>query len=212
MFPKLTYFLSGVIATLGVTVTVTDPATLENLVSFPKRLAAHFQPRKVSLIDQTTAKFYTEYHIRKALDFVKFIPESDKDDLASQVTDQCFEDMKETEWFSLEFPFSGYEPGSAKEVKKTRSTANSLDSIYSQIGQSVDNLPNIISFCTYRMGLTLGIFGVLTIKDKHDVENPRNNPLKEGTIRFGGYENQVLEGLDLEGLGKYEFTITPPRQ
>ena len=59
---------------------------------------------------------------------------------------------------------------------------SSANSIAQTLTESIAQLPSLISALSYLAGVTLGTLGVLKIKDH--VENPQQNPLKEGAIRL----------------------------
>lgn len=61
-------------------------------------------------------------------------------------------------------------------------TGSSANSIASTLVGSISALPSLISALAYLAGITLGTLGVLKIKDH--VENPSQNPLKDGAIRL----------------------------
>lgn len=54
--------------------------------------------------------------------------------------------------------------------------------IASGLNTSLSKLPFLVSSMSYLAGITLGVLGVLKIKDH--VENPQQNPLKAGAIRL----------------------------
>lgn len=60
--------------------------------------------------------------------------------------------------------------------------ANNFGDIASNMVDSIEELPGLISGVSYAIGLLLGILGVLKLKDH--VENPGNTPLKDGAIRM----------------------------
>lgn len=60
--------------------------------------------------------------------------------------------------------------------------ANNFGDIASNMVDSIEELPGLISGVSYMIGLLLGILGVLKLKDH--VENPGNTPLKDGAIRM----------------------------
>ena len=60
-------------------------------------------------------------------------------------------------------------------------TAN-INHVLSTIIESIESLPGLISALAYMIGLLMGYVGVMKIKDH--VENPDQNPLKEGVIRL----------------------------
>ena len=59
---------------------------------------------------------------------------------------------------------------------------SSANSIAATMTDSISQLPSLISALSYLAGITLGTLGVLKVKDH--VENPQQNPLKEGAIRL----------------------------
>lgn len=60
--------------------------------------------------------------------------------------------------------------------------ANNFSTIAQNIGNSINDIPGLLSALAYLMGVVLGILGVLKIKDH--VENPTQTPLKDGAIRL----------------------------
>ncbi len=61
-------------------------------------------------------------------------------------------------------------------------SANNFGTVVTNIGASIATLPGLISGVSYMMGVTLGVLGVLKIKDH--VENPGQTPLQQGAIRL----------------------------
>lgn len=57
-----------------------------------------------------------------------------------------------------------------------------LNAVINAIYLSLKDLPGIISSAAYILGLIMGVHGLLKLKDH--VENPDQNPLKEGVIRL----------------------------
>lgn len=60
--------------------------------------------------------------------------------------------------------------------------ANNFGDIAENIIDSIEELPGLLTGIAYMMGLLMGVLGVLKLKDH--VENPSNNPLKDGAIRM----------------------------
>lgn len=60
--------------------------------------------------------------------------------------------------------------------------ANNFGDIASNMVDSIEELPGLISGVSYMIGLLLGILGVLKLKDH--VENPGQTALKDGAIRM----------------------------
>jgi len=60
--------------------------------------------------------------------------------------------------------------------------ANNFGDIASNMVDSIEELPGLISGVSYMVGLLLGILGVLKLKDH--VENPGQTALKDGAIRM----------------------------
>lgn len=59
---------------------------------------------------------------------------------------------------------------------------NSFTKIGTTITSQINGLPGLATSLAYISGLTLGILGIMKIKDH--VENPSNTPLKDGAIRL----------------------------
>lgn len=59
---------------------------------------------------------------------------------------------------------------------------NTFSTIAENINTSISSVPGLITGLSYLLGLVLGVLGVMKIKDH--VENPQQNPLKEGAIRL----------------------------
>ena len=59
---------------------------------------------------------------------------------------------------------------------------NNLANITTNIGNSAQTLPGLVSGTSYILGTVIGTLGILKIKDH--VENPPGTPLKEGAIRL----------------------------
>ncbi len=64
----------------------------------------------------------------------------------------------------------------------TEAQANNFSSIGSNIVNSIANMPQLLSALSYMFGILLGVLGIMKIKDH--VENPGNEPLKNGAIRL----------------------------
>ena len=64
----------------------------------------------------------------------------------------------------------------------TPAHANNFSSIASNIVASIASLPALLSALSYMFGILLGVLGIMKIKDH--VENPGNEPLKNGAIRL----------------------------
>jgi hypothetical protein len=60
--------------------------------------------------------------------------------------------------------------------------ANSFNSISQTITSQIGGLPGFLTAIAYIMGVIFAVLGILKIKDH--VENPSQNPLKEGAIRL----------------------------
>ena len=60
--------------------------------------------------------------------------------------------------------------------------ANNFSSVAKNMTLSMGNLPSMLSAVAYLFGLLLGVLGVMKIKDH--VENPSQEPLKNGAIRL----------------------------
>ena len=54
--------------------------------------------------------------------------------------------------------------------------------IASNIGDSIAELPGLISGMAYLVGLLMGALGIMKIKDH--VENPTQTPMKDGAVRL----------------------------
>ena len=59
---------------------------------------------------------------------------------------------------------------------------NNFSSVAKNMTLSMSNLPSMLSAVAYLFGLLLGVLGVMKIKDH--VENPSQEPLKNGAIRL----------------------------
>lgn len=60
--------------------------------------------------------------------------------------------------------------------------ANNFNNIGENIVTSISNMPSLLSALSYMFGILLGVLGIMKIKDH--VENPGNEPLKNGAIRL----------------------------
>jgi len=65
----------------------------------------------------------------------------------------------------------------------SQASANDLNSYLSDTSGNVNNIPDLISFMSYIGGAALAALGV--VKLKAHVENPSNNPMKDGLARLG---------------------------
>ena len=64
----------------------------------------------------------------------------------------------------------------------TQAQANNFNSIGQNIVNSIAQMPMLLSALSYMFGILLGVLGIMKIKDH--VENPGNEPLKNGAIRL----------------------------
>ncbi len=60
--------------------------------------------------------------------------------------------------------------------------ANNFNNIGQNIVSSIASMPALLSALSYMFGILLGVLGIMKIKDH--VENPGNEPLKNGAIRL----------------------------
>jgi hypothetical protein len=60
--------------------------------------------------------------------------------------------------------------------------ANNFNNIGQNIVSSISSMPALLSALSYMFGILLGVLGIMKIKDH--VENPGNEPLKNGAIRL----------------------------
>lgn len=60
--------------------------------------------------------------------------------------------------------------------------ANNFNNIGENIVTSIGQMPALLSALSYMFGILLGVLGIMKIKDH--VENPGNEPLKNGAIRL----------------------------
>lgn len=59
---------------------------------------------------------------------------------------------------------------------------NNFSNIAENIVDSISDLPTLLAALSYLFGLLLGVLGIMKIKDH--VENPTQEPLKNGAIRL----------------------------
>ena len=57
-----------------------------------------------------------------------------------------------------------------------------VDNVVTNFTDAIANFPKLITGLAYLAGITLGVLGVMKLKDH--VENPQNNPLKDGAVRL----------------------------
>ncbi len=60
--------------------------------------------------------------------------------------------------------------------------ANNFNTIGENIVNSIASMPALLSALSYMFGILLGVLGIMKIKDH--VENPGNEPLKNGAVRL----------------------------
>ncbi len=65
---------------------------------------------------------------------------------------------------------------------ESASAGNNFGTIVTNMEESIQSIPGLISGVSYMMGILLGVLGVLKIKDH--VENPGQTPLQQGAIRL----------------------------
>ena len=89
------------------------------------------------------------------------------------------------------------------------SAAATGESVTQGMVETIGFLPQLIKTLAYLAGLTIGLLGVLKIKDH--VENPANAPLKDGAIRLATGAallasptlfDVMVSGLGAEGGGQ----------
>ena len=61
---------------------------------------------------------------------------------------------------------------------------NDFSSIARNITRSIEELPGLLTGVSYLVGLSMGILGIMKVKDH--VDNPQQSPLKDGAIRLAG--------------------------
>lgn len=179
MYPKLTYFLGGFVAALGVAVTVTDPKTLDNIMTFPSRLSSYFTDSPESLFDITASKIIVEGQIYQVLDTTMDMPDQYKSALASHWATQCIDE------------FYKFLPDANNENENSagKDSFGSLEGEAEKLLLSSIKTSEVISICSYRTGFTLSAYGIVRLQQY--VENPTQTPLKDGAIRL----SQNGEGL-----------------
>ncbi|MCB9973121.1 MAG: hypothetical protein H6854_01000 [Rhodospirillales bacterium] len=92
-------------------------------------------------------------------------------------------------------------------------TGNDLKEMTEEFIGSTNSLPGLISIVAYISGLSLGVLGVLKLKDH--VENPSQTPLKDGAVRLaaGGallalpFLYEVIVGSLANGTGQASQVI-----
>ena len=67
-------------------------------------------------------------------------------------------------------------------MTSTTAHANNFSSIASNMATSISSLPTLLAALSYMFGILLGVLGIMKIKDH--VENPGQEPLKNGAIRL----------------------------
>ncbi len=81
--------------------------------------------------------------------------------------------------------------------------ANNFNSIAQNLVDSIANFPTLISAVSYLFGMLLMVLGVLKIKEH--VENPTQEPLKNGAIRLaaggGLFALPILSEAAFETIG-----------
>lgn len=70
----------------------------------------------------------------------------------------------------------------AGEALADPGTGNNFSEIAKNVNTSITELPGLLSAVSYLMGIGLGVLGIMKIKNH--VENPGQNPLKDGAIRL----------------------------
>lgn len=97
---------------------------------------------------------------------------------------------------------------------ESANAGNDFSSITTNIGESIESLPGLLTGVSYMMGILLGVLGILKIKDH--VENPSNAKLQDGAIRLaagGGlfalpivYE-AMQNTIGADGAGPQQFQL-----
>ncbi|MGJ8532451.1 MAG: hypothetical protein ACSHYC_09755 [Alphaproteobacteria bacterium] len=178
MYPRLTYFLGGAVAAVGVVVTLTDPKILENVATFPERVVALFQDEKAQLFDTAAVKIIVEGRLRTMFENSLDISDHSKDKLAAHFADECLEIVNEYSFTDNVFE----SPNAIAYPRKNDPGRNEFGTIAGNITGSISDLPGMMTGCFYRVGITLGIVGGLRKRDY--VLDPSQTPLKDGAIRL----------------------------
>ena len=76
----------------------------------------------------------------------------------------------------------GVENAFAGTAGLTGGTGKNFSFISGKIGESISQLPGLLSGVAYMVGILLGVLGILKIKDH--VENPGQTPIQHGAIRL----------------------------
>ena len=67
-------------------------------------------------------------------------------------------------------------------MSSSAAQANNFNNIGENIVNSISSMPALLSALSYMFGILLGVLGIMKIKDH--VENPGNEPLKNGAVRL----------------------------
>ncbi|MCB1556632.1 MAG: hypothetical protein KDJ15_04875 [Alphaproteobacteria bacterium] len=78
---------------------------------------------------------------------------------------------------------AGFVAGFMLSTGPAHAQSNNFTDVTSNIVDSIEDFPSLVSSFSYLLGLVFGVLGILKIKDH--VESPGNAPLKEGAIRLG---------------------------
>lgn len=178
MYEKLKYFLGGAIATLGVVVTITDPETLENVLTFPDRLSSHFKDDEASQVDLVAAKIILEARLSRVFEEKLDLPDASKDKLAAHFADKCTAGIADTASFGNDFSFVG----SRAVIREPMDRGATFETVSGNIATSIKSLPVLTTGCSYYAGVVLGQMGPLEYRDF--VEKPSSVPLQNGAIRL----------------------------
>ncbi|WP_297341088.1 hypothetical protein [Pseudophaeobacter sp.] len=193
IYRAFTWTAAGSAAVWGVLVTVSDPQTLDNVMTLPKRFSSYFEENRNGLIDETATRILLQGYIRQSLDNTVKIPANSKDELSAHLAEQCLEKFSDLEKAANETP------SIREEEVATESTFDEYSPSFDQMTNngisSTVNLPSAIGYCSYITGFTVGALGAPGLAQY--VENPRQIPMKNPLAKLGfGRANIQLPSMN----------------
>ena len=181
IYRVFTWTAAGAAAVWGVLVTISDPQTLDNVMTLPKRFSSYFEEDRDGIFDETATRILVQGYIRQSLNDTVDIPATSKDELSAHLAEQCLEKFSDLE------NVANREPPDSEEKVKTESAfdeySRSLDQMTNEFISSNINLPDAISYCSYITGFTVGALGEPGLAQY--VENPGQNPMKNPLAKLG---------------------------
>lgn len=193
MYQKIAYFFGGVVATLGLVITVTDPKTLDNIVTFPERFKKYFVINEYKSSDTDLLKIIITAKLRRYFEETLDMSDSDKQKLAEHFASECISGLSGQD---VEDKIKMTSKVTRTKENNDQISEGKFNKIVDNLISSIDDIPGLIEQCSYYVGVTLGVMGEMPIRDH--VENAGQTRLTEGAIKLSTNKNlfSVMENLN----------------